>query len=284
MDNKKIGSFISTLRKEKGMTQKDLAEKLNVTDKAVSKWERGVGYPEITIIPILADTLGISTSELLLGEHIVIENEKKNTTIDIDKTDIIVDDVIEYAKQNNEDTNKRRNSFILVLLSSAFILSIFICMLCNYVISGSFDWSLYAVGGEAMAWIIIAPFLLFKEHRVITSLIGLSIGILPLLLLIEHLCPSKGWVFPLALPIVVISLISLWISAILFIYTKFNRYFLVSFEIVLFGVIVDLGVDIIVNHYLGKNLISIINLLKPAVFIAIAIIVAIVGKVQKQKS
>lgn len=179
--------------------------------------------------------------------------------------------------------NKKIGSFIIIL-SSAFILSIFICMLCNFVINGSFDWSLYVVGGVAMAWIIIAPFLLVKKHRVIASLSGLTVGILPLLLLIEHLCPAKGWVFPLALPIVVISLISLWISAILFIYTKFNRYFLVSFEIVLFGFIVDLGVDIIVNRYLGKNLICAINLLKPAVFIVIAIIAAIVGMVQKQNS
>lgn len=77
MDNRKIGNFICELRKVKGMTQKELAEKLNVTDKAVSKWERGAGYPEITIIPQLADALGVSSGELLQGERSTGANRKR---------------------------------------------------------------------------------------------------------------------------------------------------------------------------------------------------------------
>ena len=58
MDAKKFGMFIATLRKEKNMTQVDLAKKLQVTDKAVSKWERGLGFPDINSIEPLADALG----------------------------------------------------------------------------------------------------------------------------------------------------------------------------------------------------------------------------------
>ena len=65
MSNKTMGELISTLRKEKSMTQKDLAEKLNVTDKAVSKWERNLSSPDISIIPRLAELLGVSTDALL---------------------------------------------------------------------------------------------------------------------------------------------------------------------------------------------------------------------------
>lgn len=50
MDNQKLGIFITELRKEKGLTQAQLAQKLNVTDKAVSKWERGVGFPDIKLL------------------------------------------------------------------------------------------------------------------------------------------------------------------------------------------------------------------------------------------
>lgn len=54
MDNQKLGIFITELRKEKGLTQAQLAQKLNVTDKAVSKWERGVGFPDIKLLePLL---------------------------------------------------------------------------------------------------------------------------------------------------------------------------------------------------------------------------------------
>lgn len=57
MDNQKLGIFITELRKEKGLTQAQLAQKLNVTDKAVSKWERGVGFPDIKLLEPLADVL-----------------------------------------------------------------------------------------------------------------------------------------------------------------------------------------------------------------------------------
>lgn len=67
MDSGKVGGFISTLRKDLGMTQQDLANRLNVTNKAVSKWETGEGYPEITMLPALADILGVSVDELLRG-------------------------------------------------------------------------------------------------------------------------------------------------------------------------------------------------------------------------
>ena len=65
MSNKSIGEMICSLRKEKGMTQNDLAEKMNVTDKAVSKWERNLSCPDINSIPKLAEILGTSVEDLL---------------------------------------------------------------------------------------------------------------------------------------------------------------------------------------------------------------------------
>ena len=65
MANKSMGDIISTLRKEKGMTQKELADMLNVTDKAVSKWERGVACPDTMTLPKLAQILEVSVDELM---------------------------------------------------------------------------------------------------------------------------------------------------------------------------------------------------------------------------
>lgn len=70
MDNQKLGIFITELRKEKGLTQAQLAQKLNVTDKAVSKWERGVGFPDIKLLEPLADVLDISLLELMKSERL----------------------------------------------------------------------------------------------------------------------------------------------------------------------------------------------------------------------
>ena len=65
MANRSMGEIISTLRKEKGMTQKELADMLNITDKAVSKWERDIACPDTQTIPKLAEILGVSLEELM---------------------------------------------------------------------------------------------------------------------------------------------------------------------------------------------------------------------------
>ena len=78
MDQIKIGKFIAVCRKQKGLTQMQLAEKLNITDKAISKWERGIAMPDSSIMLALCDILGISVNELLSGEKINMENNPKN--------------------------------------------------------------------------------------------------------------------------------------------------------------------------------------------------------------
>ena len=69
MEKKTLGSFIAVLRKANGLTQRELAEKLNVSDKAVSRWERDECAPDITLIPVIADIFGVTTDELLRGER-----------------------------------------------------------------------------------------------------------------------------------------------------------------------------------------------------------------------
>lgn len=86
MDAKIFGAFIAECRKEKNMTQADLAIKLNVTDKAVSRWERGIGFPDINTVEPLASALGISVLELMKSERIMTEEvtreEASNTITD----------------------------------------------------------------------------------------------------------------------------------------------------------------------------------------------------------
>ena len=72
------GAMIKRLREEKRMTQAELAEKLNVSDKAVSKWETGKGYPDITLVEPIAAALGVSVPELLSGENVTNRNRSAN--------------------------------------------------------------------------------------------------------------------------------------------------------------------------------------------------------------
>ena len=77
MDQMKIGKFIAQKRKEQNITQAQLAEKLLITDKAISKWERGIAMPDSSIMLELCDILKISVKELLLGEKISMENNNE---------------------------------------------------------------------------------------------------------------------------------------------------------------------------------------------------------------
>lgn len=77
MDQIKTGKFIASLRKEQGLTQAVLAEKLGITDRAVSKWETGKCLPDAAIMPELCKILGISVNELLAGEIIAMDDYKE---------------------------------------------------------------------------------------------------------------------------------------------------------------------------------------------------------------
>ena len=85
MDQKRIGAFIAQCRKEKNMTQMQLAERLEITSQAVSKWENGRGMPDMSLLQPLCDILGISLNELFSGEHISTEEYKGKAEENISK-------------------------------------------------------------------------------------------------------------------------------------------------------------------------------------------------------
>ncbi len=126
MDSNKMGAFIAQVRKERGLTQLELAQKINVTDKAVSKWERGVGFPDIKIIEVLAEALGVSVSELMNGERM------ENAVRDSESDNISNDDILtENKKYAGKIVNFR--TYIIVLAAVVLSLSIFL------LDSGGFD-------------------------------------------------------------------------------------------------------------------------------------------------
>ena len=111
MDLKKIGKFIADCRKSKKLTQEQLAEKLYITDRAVSKWERGLSLPDASIMIDLCNILGISVNELLVGEMIENKDYKKKTE----------ELLVEMARQDEEKNKKLIvNEFILMITSVLF--------------------------------------------------------------------------------------------------------------------------------------------------------------------
>jgi len=90
MDYKKTGELIANIRKERGMTQKELADELFISDRTVSKWERGVGFPDVSLLEPLAKALDISISELVLGRKLDAEVDNIMSDDDIMKEAILI--------------------------------------------------------------------------------------------------------------------------------------------------------------------------------------------------
>ncbi len=148
MDNKKIGEFIKTLRKEKNLTQTELAEKIMVSDKTVSKWECGMGAPDVSIMMDLCRELGITVNELLSGEKLQKENYMENA----EKNFITV---LEEGRRNKKSTKALVFLAIASLINVLFVL-VFIAYVMEYgLLEGTFfkDWMAYV--GIAFEMIIM---------------------------------------------------------------------------------------------------------------------------------
>lgn len=111
MDLVKIGKYIVGKRKALGMTQKQLAEKLNMSDKSVSKWERGICLPDVSVYMELCEILGISINEFLAGEDIDAENVEKKSE----------DNIIQVAKDSKKK-QKNLKSILAVVTTFAVIM------------------------------------------------------------------------------------------------------------------------------------------------------------------
>lgn len=115
MDFVKIGKYIAGKRKALGMTQKQLAEKLNMSDKSISKWERGICLPDVSVYMELCEILGISINEFLAGEDIDAENVEKKSE----------DNIIQVTKDSKKK-QKNLKSILAVVTTFAVIMVLFL--------------------------------------------------------------------------------------------------------------------------------------------------------------
>ena len=111
MNYETIGKFIQSKRKEKGLTQKELAQKLGVTDKAVSKWERGLGCPDVSILEILAKELDTSILEILKGRII------ENVIIKVTEANDYVKETINFTKNKTKEIINKIIVFLTISIS-----------------------------------------------------------------------------------------------------------------------------------------------------------------------
>jgi len=149
MEKKTIGGLIAALRKANGMTQKELAERLNVSDKSVSRWERDEGVPDLTLIPVIAEIFGITCDELLRGEC------KPHASLDAENSD---------SKSRNDSScsvlSAKGEKECKRILESRWNLYRILCLVNNgitlfgFLITSLFNFSMVAWIGARIAFFI----------------------------------------------------------------------------------------------------------------------------------
>ena len=153
MDQVKIGKFIAECRKQKNLTQMQLSEKLGITDKAISKWERGISMPDSSIMLLLCDILGISVNELLSGEKISMENNQNNEQL-----------LLNMAKELEQKNKTIWSAMwaIMIVSITALLAGIFIAA---FLIPAG-PWQLVAILGMCVFFLIPCFFALKLEVSV----------------------------------------------------------------------------------------------------------------------
>lgn len=134
MDAQSFGAFIAENRKAKGMTQAQLAEKLHVTDKAVSRWERGLGFPDINTIEPLAAALELSILELMRSEKIT------ETSVEQTEAENVLLDTLDVAIAQRRDERKK----ILRVLTLAAV-CVALCLAVDNAVGDPWMAALYAI-------------------------------------------------------------------------------------------------------------------------------------------
>lgn len=238
MDSRKIGQFIAEERKQKQLTQKDLAEKVGVTDKAVSKWERGLSCPDISLLAPLSEMLDVTISELLNGEKSENMSEKVEES---------VDHALQYAEKTVGNRVKSLQDLCAWVFSLLLFGGVFTCVVCDVAITGGLSWSLYPISAIIFTWLVFFPVVKFGKKGIVGTLIALSVLIIPFLYVIDVLVKSSDLILPVGMRMAVLSVAYLWGVYGVFRKCKKRRLFAVGLIFLL-----AIPIDILINISLAK--------------------------------
>lgn len=181
MDQKKVGLFLKTLRKEKNITQEVLAETLNVSSRTVSRWETGSNMPDISLLVELSEFYQVSIPEIINGER---KSEKMNQETK--------DTAIKMAEYSKNELNTEKRKIISVLL---MIFGVFIIISAFAIFPNESSWgSIYAIIGGAILTIGInfrMKSVLVKKVSRILSVVGCVIALFGIFTVSDYIAVSQ---------------------------------------------------------------------------------------------
>lgn len=269
MNQIEIGKFISKCRKGKKLTQAQLAEKLNITDRAVSKWETGKSMPDSSIMLELCEILGITVNELLSGEEIDIESFEKKADENL------------IALKRKDENNITKNVIISILFSVTLLTGIMVCLICNIAISGHLTWSLIPVSSIVFAWVISFPSIILGQKGIVVSLISFSVFIIPYLFLLSSLIKVKE-IFSVGVVMAAVSIVFLWIIAAIFSCIGKTRKLIALGIIFLLAIPFMLIINIILSKIMAEPVFDIWDMLSIFILLILAFISFICSYAKKK--
>jgi len=234
-----LGLRIQQLRKAGGLSQEQLADYLNVSRQAISKWETDQSSPDIENILAISNVFSISTDELLEND---MTNHAENPIFQSKKI------------QKWQSTAARRIKSLFKFIDIKIIFMIFtllcflavgICVIVNYAINGQLTWAGYPIISVSFGWFIILP-LFFRKY--VIALCVLTVTVHPFLYLLDKITPDPDWFCKLGFPIAIVGIVSFWVIYLLFRFIKINVWYKVAISFFLVGVIASP----IITHFVDQ--------------------------------
>ena len=217
-----LGEKIKKLRKQRGLSQEALAEKVNVTRQTISKWELNQSSPDLDFIAQLSDIFNVSSDYLI-------------------KDDLLEPEQLPFRKKNCRLSEKSKR-VILIIVSAFALISGCVCLICDYFTSEKLSWSWIVIVSIVATWLMLLPCLIAKTRIVLKTLFAATLIPIPLLAILSLLL-QKSVIFTLGLCITLIAIVLIWA-----IYGIFQKYKGNLWRTFAFSLILLIPIPIAITH------------------------------------
>lgn len=242
-DKNTFSKFMTEKRIAAGLTQKELAERLYVSDSTVSKWERGLSYPDITLISQICKELNITEHEFITASD-------------------------DFAGRMEKKQAKHYRSAVKtgwLLLNGGYAVALLVCFICNLAIQHTLSWFFIVLAAIALTFSVTTLPSLLRKHRLLITFAAATV-LIYLLLLVCSLYTGGGWFLSAAVPIASVSLTCPWFLLLIFKYAKINTFLKVGIALVFLGIF-TLGINPFIAFVLGLDLEQYLWYLDPMVWV-----------------
>lgn len=269
MDQMHMGRLIAARRRDKGLTQKELAQELGITDKAVSKWERGLSCPDIALLADLAAILDLTVEELLGGQTVLAGSDSVPTAAP------------EHDGPARPGRPGRVRRLSALLLSALFVLGMLTCSIVDLAVNGSFSWSRIPMASALLACSVTLPALLLPRRGLLWALTAATLLVYPFLYILHLIIGDGGAVLSIGLFSSCAGLVYLWTAFLLLV--RIQNKWTACALLLLLAIPLHLALNLYLHGRIGEPLADVWDMMTFAILLAASGLLYSVGRSRQQK-